>query len=181
MAKRTKRAAKQGATQEPRVQAPSSGLPAPLASVQPVVGALVRSDDGSYACTERAYGAAEALAAAGLSNAAIAAFLGCSPGTLRKLRDRDERLDAAMARGLAANEVELLGVLQAAARKGMFVPAIFLLKARHGYREGDAPDTRPNVVINLPDALPMDQYMARLRASQQRVLDQKDDDDAPAR
>jgi len=175
MARRMKRAAKQGATQETAAQAPSSGLPAPLA-VQPVAGALVKAADGSYTCTEAGYGAAEALAGAGLSVAAIAAFLGCSAGTLRKLRDRDERLEAALARGLAANEVELLGVLQTAARKGMFVPAIFLLKARHGYREGDAPDTRPNVVINLPDALPMDQYMSRLRASQQRVLDQKDDE-----
>ncbi len=52
--------------------------------------------------------------------------------------------------------------LRKAARKGNVVASIFLLKARHGYREGDAPDARTLVQINLPDAASPSAYLSAI-------------------
>ena len=54
------------------------------------------------------------------------------------------------------------------ARDGNVTAMIYLTKSRHGWVEGDAPDTRPNVIINLPDALPIEEYMRRVQVIQHK-------------
>jgi hypothetical protein len=142
-----------------------------LAPIRPVEGALARGERGTLVATERAIGAAEAAAAAGVGIAGLAALLGCSREALRQMRERQPELDAAIERGNASNEFELVSLLMQAARKGAFVPALFLLKAKHGYREGEPPESsRPNVIINLPSALPLDEYLRTIQQRQQRAL-----------
>lgn len=81
------------------------------------------------------------------------------------MRERQPALDAALQRGLASLEAELVGHLLTAARNGAFVPALFLLKTRFGYREGDAPESKPNVIINLPGAMSPAAYINSLHAA----------------
>lgn len=89
----------------------------------------------------------------------IAARLGCSHTTLLAIQKRDEATAEAMARGKAALSDELVHLLLTMARKGNVVAAIFLAKARLGWRENEVQDVRPNIVINLPDALPTERYL----------------------
>jgi hypothetical protein len=143
-----------------------------VAPIRPVEGALVKAADGrTLVVTERGLGAVEAAATAGVSIAGLAALLGCSREGLRKARERQPELDEAIARGNASNEAELVGLLMQHARDGAFVPAIFLLKTKHGYREGDAPESKPSVVINLPDALAPAAYMDMLARRQRAVIE----------
>jgi hypothetical protein len=53
----------------------------------------------------------------------------------------------------------LVGKLYEKAMRGQDVPILFLLKTVFGYAEG-APlgDARPQVIINLPAAVPLEQY-----------------------
>jgi hypothetical protein len=148
-----------------------------LVPIRPIAGALVK-DGKAFVATERAVGAVEAAAAAGVSTAGIAALLGCSREALRQMRERQPELDAALSRGLASFEAELVGHLVAAMRKGAFVPAIFLLKARFGYREGDAPESKPNIIINLPDAMAPAAYLDMLAKRQRAVIEGEQRDPA---
>jgi lambda repressor-like predicted transcriptional regulator len=78
-----------------------------------------------------------ALAASGHSVIGIARGLGTSPDTLRRWLDEDPALAEALAHGREAERLTLHNALYRAARKGNIIAAMFLLKARHGYREGD--------------------------------------------
>lgn len=51
-----------------------------------------------------------------------------------------------------------------AATGGNIVAAMFLLKTRHGYREGDQSDTanKVSITFQMPGALPMDQFAAHV-------------------
>jgi hypothetical protein len=91
----------------------------------------------------------------------IAAELGIPHKTLKALVQSNEDVKLAWEHGKAEFENELVQTLLAAARKGAIVPALFLLKTRHGYVEGAQPaDTnKTNIVINLPDAMQPDQYL----------------------
>jgi hypothetical protein len=102
----------------------------------------------------------EALAASGHSVVGIARGLNTSMDRLRRWMDEDPALAAAMERGREAERFALHNVLYRAARKGNIIAAMFLLKARHGYKEGDQSDTANKVQINftLPGALPPDQF-----------------------
>jgi hypothetical protein len=81
--------------------------------------------------------------------------------------DRQDELRLALEAGRAEEERTLVENLRVMATKGNVVAAIFLLKARHGYREGDVLDQRPNVIINLPDAVTADTYLRHLHTAQQ--------------
>jgi hypothetical protein len=67
--------------------------------------------------------------------------------------------EAAIAVGKAALADEFTHHLLNAARKGNVIAAIYLTKARLGWREGDAPDVKPNIIINLPDSMSHEQYL----------------------
>ena len=73
-------------------------------------------------------------------------------------------VDEAWESGIAGLADELTHILLQHARKGNVVAAIFLAKARLGWREGDAPEARANIVINLPDAATPEAYMRMVGA-----------------
>ena len=108
----------------------------------------------------------EDAAANGVSRATIAKRLGVGVKTFSDILQRDSKAQDAFDLGTAANEDELRNLLMDKARDGNVTAMIYLTKSRHGWVEGDAPDTRPNVIINLPDALPIEEYMRRVQVIQ---------------
>ena len=102
----------------------------------------------------------ETLAATGFSKVGIAAHFGVHTQTLDRWLE-DERLKFAMETGRDQERQALHNSLyKAAIEGGDKVAAMFLLKARHGYREGDQSDqaNRVSVVFNIPGALTAEQY-----------------------
>lgn len=102
----------------------------------------------------------EKLASEGWAIAGIAKTLGMDATTLtRRMADHPE-LRAALDSGRETERRALHNALYAAAMNGQIAAAMFLLKARHGYREGDQSDTanRVSIEFRLPGALPTSQY-----------------------
>ena len=127
---------------------------------------LIRRDtsaNGQVRMTKHGYALIEAGATNGVSKAGIAKRLGVSTGTFADILKRDPKAQESFDLGTGANEDELRDLLMDKARDGNVTAMIYLTKARHGWVEGDAPDTRPNVIINLPDALPIEEYMRRVQ------------------
>jgi hypothetical protein len=100
----------------------------------------------------------EALAADGFSMRGVAAGLGVSADVLRRWLDEQPDLQEAFDRGRERERHTLHNALyRAATEQGNMTAAMFLLKARHGYREGDQGDTanRVQITFALPGALPL--------------------------
>jgi hypothetical protein len=113
----------------------------------------------------------ERLAREGLADMSIAAALRMDRETFRQLRGRQPDVEEALARGRSGLEDELTDLLLQRARDpkhpGCVVAAIYLTKARCGWREGDmAPGSQvvhaENVQINMPAALTDEQFRALL-------------------
>jgi transposase-like protein len=102
------------------------------------------------------------LSADGHSTVAIAQQLGVGRKTLDKWRAEFPALDEAYREGVDRERYELHSGLVAKAKAGNIVAAIFLLKARHGYREGDQDDQAGRVSVNiaLPGAMTLQQFNA---------------------
>ncbi len=90
----------------------------------------------------------------GNSGKSIAAALGIGNTLFQDWRKRHPAVQAAFEAGMAVQEQKLYNALFRQAMKGNVVAAIYLTKARFGWREGDAGDSggRANVIINLPGA-----------------------------
>lgn len=101
----------------------------------------------------------ERLGREGQDQRSLAKALGISAKTLLEARKRQPEVEEALDRGHAGLSDELTHLLLSLARKGNVVAAIFLAKARCGWREGDAPEARANIVIQLPDASSPEQYL----------------------
>lgn len=101
-----------------------------------------------------------ALSSEGHSTVAIAQQLGVGRKTLDKWRAEFPELDEAYREGVDRERYELHSGLVAKAKAGNIVAAIFLLKARHNYKEGDQSDQggRVNVTIALPGAMTLAQF-----------------------
>jgi hypothetical protein len=102
-----------------------------------------------------------ALAATGHSVVGIARGLNTSQDVLRRWMEEYPELEEAMTRGREAERLALHNVLYTqATQHGNIVAAMFLLKARHGYKEGDQGETANKVSITfaLPGALSADDY-----------------------
>lgn len=128
----------------------------------PRVPVISRADDGTGKVTITPNGLTviEAMARDGFSMVSIAKALRIDQVTLRQIRRRDPAVQEALDLGLAANERELVNLLMQQARDGQVVPAIFLLKAKHGFREGEHREPPvPNITINLPGAMKPEDYM----------------------
>jgi len=97
----------------------------------------------------------EALAADGRNVVGVAKALSTSKDRLRQWMDEDPTLLEAFERGREAERFNLHNGLFRAAQKGNVIAAMFLLKTRHGYREGDQSDTanRVSITFTLPSAL----------------------------
>lgn len=103
-----------------------------------------------------------ALSAEGFRWVSIAARLGVDPKTLRKWREEFPALQDAYDEGRETERHTLHSILAKQAAGGNTTAAIFLLKAAHGYREGEQSDTgnRVNVTIALPGAMTLQQFTA---------------------
>jgi hypothetical protein len=107
--------------------------------------------------------AIEALAADGWSQLGIAKRLGTSADTLRRWLDENPALQEAFNTGRENERHALHNMLyRQAMEAGNATAAMFLLKSRHGYREGDQSETANKVTINfqLPGAMSMEQFEA---------------------
>lgn len=100
----------------------------------------------------------EAMAADGFSKIGVAAGFGVSVEVLTRWLDETPELQEAFDRGRERERHTLHNALFRAATEGKNVTAaIFLLKSRHGYREGDQAEQANKVSINfqLPAAMPL--------------------------
>ena len=102
------------------------------------------------------------MAAEGCRWVSIAARFDVDPKTLRKWREEFPELQDAYEQGRERERHTLHGVLVKQATEGNTTAAIFLLKAAHGYREGDQSDQAGgvNVTIALPGAMSLQQFNA---------------------
>lgn len=102
----------------------------------------------------------EELASRGCSEVTIARALGMSQDTWRREKSEDPKAVEALERGRAVEHDSLVGKLYESAMKGNVVAALFLLKARHGYREGHTIEHQQNVrvTLELPAALDPNTY-----------------------
>ncbi len=104
--------------------------------------AVVVTDDGLSVI--------ERMAANGNADATIAKALGINRKTLSQIRDRDERVDEAMQTGRAQLADELTDILLTHAREGNVTAAIYLSKARLGWRDqGPAPQATAATQVNI--------------------------------
>ena len=100
-------------------------------------------------------------AAQGGSKKAVGMRLGVHTAILTRWFDEHPELQEAFDSGREQERQMLHNVLTSAAQGGNIVAAMFLLKARHTYREGDQEIGANRVSINfqVPGALPMDKFM----------------------
>ena len=98
--------------------------------------------------------------AEGASIAGIAAHLGVNVKTFNRWLEEHPLLKDAIDRGREQERNLLHSGLVRAAHKGNIVAAMFLLKSRHGYREGDQGETanRVSITFSLPGALKPEQF-----------------------
>lgn len=102
-----------------------------------------------------------ALAADGFSVVGIADGLGVGKDQLASWLDRDADLKEAFDQGREQERRSLHNQLYRLAMEKDHAPsAMFLLKARHAYVEGDQGDqaNRTSVTINLPGAMTLQQF-----------------------
>lgn len=103
----------------------------------------------------------QALAADGFSLVGVAAHFDVGKDQLAAWMEREPALKEAFDRGRENERRALHNKLYVLAMEKDNAPAaMFLLKARHGYREGDQSDTagRVNVTIALPGAMTLQQF-----------------------
>lgn len=119
--------------------------------------------------TPRGLQIVEELAGRGCHLTTIAQVLGMHVATFREVRKRDPEVDEAYQRGLAREHDALVGNLRTLADGGNVVANLFLLKARHGYREGEALDLNVSVntggVIVVPNKMTMEEFLEERRAA----------------
>lgn len=139
-------------------------LPARL--VPPEPGAGGRSH---WRVTPLGLALVEELAGRGVHVATIARALGMSKDAFRSCRDRQPEVDDAYHAGLAREHDALVGNLRTAADESNIVANIFLLKARHQYREGEALEANLNLSVNtggvlvVPNKMSMEDFLEERR------------------
>ena len=104
-----------------------------------------------------------ALASDGFSVIGVAHGLGVGKDTLARWLDEDPDLKEAFDQGREMERRALHNQLYRLAMEKDNAPAaMFLLKARHGYREGDQSDQANRVSVNiaLPGAMTLQQFTA---------------------
>jgi hypothetical protein len=115
----------------------------------------------------------QTLAATGCSVVGIATHFGVGDELLARWIEDYPALKQAFKAGRERERHALHNALYVqAVDKGNAAAAMFLLKARHGYREGDQSDNANRVAItfNLPGALSAEQY-ALAKAAKVKVID----------
>ncbi|MEO0487543.1 MAG: hypothetical protein AAF092_16690 [Pseudomonadota bacterium] len=103
----------------------------------------------------------EELAERGVAVATIAKALRMGKDAFMGCRQRQPEVQEALDRGRANEHDKLVAELHELAMEGNVTAVIFALKARHAYREGEAPEggsTNVQVNINLPSAMTPEEY-----------------------
>lgn len=136
-------------------------LPSRLVMPPPGVGGRSK-----WEVTEFGLSVVEELASRGCRVETIARALGMNPTAFVRCRREQSEVEEAYQQGLAREHDALVGNLRRAADEGNIVAGIFLLKARHGYREGEAAGGTNNVQvnINLPAAMSPEEYTRMIEA-----------------
>lgn len=104
-------------------------------------------------------------AATGASRRGVAIALGVHVDTMIRWLDESPELKEAFEQGRETERQTLHSVLYDCAVGGQgkdsLVASMFLLKARHGYREGEQASEANRVSINftIPGAMPMDKFV----------------------
>lgn len=106
-----------------------------------------------YVVTETGLKVVGDLAARGCSVVTIARALGMGRDAFRAVRGRQPEVEDALEQGRAVEHDALVGNLRAAADEGNIVANIFLLKARHQYREGEAIEANLSVNVSTGGVL----------------------------
>jgi len=106
----------------------------------------------------------------GVSETDIAKALGFSYNTWKRIKDENAEAAEALQEAKMVEESKLVGVLyEAATREKNLTAAMFLLKTRHGYIEGDQTKVNANQVnvsITLPGAKSESEYLKLVEVSQ---------------
>lgn len=113
-----------------------------------------RNGKAKIGLTDAGLARLEALAGAGNDQRTIAKEVGVAWSTFRALRDRDEAVQEALARGHGTLADELTHHLLKAARKGNVTAAIYLTKARLGWVEGQVPEGAPKTAVQVNIQIP---------------------------
>ena len=111
---------------------PTDDTPA-VHKVYPGKGGVGRAH---YAIGAKGLKIIEEMSAKGCLLETIAKVLRISHDTLEACRRRQPEVQTALDRGRGVLHDELVSILVQQARAGQFVPAMFLLKSRFGYKEG---------------------------------------------
>jgi AcrR family transcriptional regulator len=129
----------------------------------------------------------ERLAAQGHSIIGISKQLGVSKPTFKRWCEEDEAFQEAFEIGRETERQALhsLIVQSAVQNKPANANAMFLLKARHGYREFDSPNAKPDVAVVVAPVMIVrdhgtDEQWAAKVAEQQRQLTQEAQTRAPS-
>lgn len=122
------------------------------------------------------------LAADGFSIVGIAQRLGTSKDTFSRWLDERPELREAFDQGRETERHALHNLLyRQAVEKGNATAAMFLLKARHGYREGDQSEqgNRVQITFALPGALSMQDFqkLERVAAKGAKAIEHAADPD----
>lgn len=115
-------------------------------------------------------------AADGTPQKVMARRLGVGVATLKRWLEENEKLQAAYDEGVEEEHQMLIGSLRSHMAASP-TPAIFLLKTRHGYREGDQTGqaNRTQVTINLPGAATKEQWtQARVIETAPKAIEHDD-------
>lgn len=102
-----------------------------------------------------------ALSSTGFSKQGVARHFGVNLQTFNRWLEEDDVLAEAFAVGREQERQSLHNVLyRLAIDEKDKVSAMFLLKARHGYKEGDQQESanRVSITFNLPGAMKPDEY-----------------------
>ncbi len=102
------------------------------------------------------------LAVEGHNKLSVANMLGVSMTVFRRWLDEHKDIAEQYELGRGHQEYSLSAMLYRKAMNGSEISAMFLLKARFGWREGEQQDagaSRVNITFQLPGALPMSALM----------------------
>lgn len=134
----------------------------PSRKVNPGPGGQGRSH---YVVGARGIKIIEELSARGCHQTTIAKALRMSVDAFKACRARQPEVEEAYQRGLGTEHDALVSNLRAAADTGNVVANIFLLKARHAYREGEPLEVNVSVnaggVLVVPADMTVEEYLRR--------------------
>ena len=113
------------------------------------------------------------LAARGVREKDIARAVDMAPDTWARYKDSHPEAAHAFEAGRQIMHDALVGKLYEKAMHGDTIALIFALKIFYGYRDNtELQELRPQVVINLPGAVPLDQYRPALLAERVERCDE---------